>query len=297
MIFIIREMKSPARVESMMRQISQFVVVGFAAACCGGQSAMAADFFGSALRGSIAPPVYQDVSPWDGFYVGGSAGYTSGDFKPKSGAYSTIAPQVRGTSLDAATNLRQDLSPNAKNARDGAYGGIIGYNTTWEDVVLGVEADYNRTNLKGDSQLQVGRQVIDSLGVLHQYTASSQVASKVTDIASIRARVGYAYGDALPFLTLGVGLIHGTSTVNASITDQGTDTATPPKYAPFVVTYSGGYRNRDKWAAGLAAGAGIDYALTRSLFVRAEYQYMRFTSFGGTEVNLNSARVSMAAKF
>ena len=279
-----------------MRRISQFLVLGFAA-CGAGQSAMAADFFGSALRGSIAPPVYQDVSPWDGFYVGGSASYTSGDFKPKSGAYSTIAPQVRGTSLDATANLRQDLSPSGKNSRDGAFGGLVGYNTTWEDVVMGLEADYQRTNLKTDSNLQVGRQVVDSLGVLHQYVATSQVASKVTDIGSIRARVGYAYGDALPFLTLGVGFIHGTSTVNGAITDAGSDTAIPPKYASFVAVYNGGYRNRDKWAAGLAVGAGVDYALTRSLFLRAEYQYMRFTSFAGTEVNLSNARVSMAAKF
>ncbi|MBY0610703.1 MAG: outer membrane beta-barrel protein [Beijerinckiaceae bacterium] len=280
-----------------MRQISKFVVVGFAAACCGGHSAMAADFFGSALRGSIAPPAYQEASPWDGFYVGGSAAYSSGDFKPRTSGYSVVAPQLNGTAFDAAANLNTQLSPRNTSASDGAYGGFVGYNTTWEDVVLGIEADYQRTNLKAGSTISIGRQVIDSLGVNDSYTANSQIASNITDIATVRGRVGYAFGDALPYLTLGVGIIHGKSSVNTTIDVSGVDTATPPVYQPFTAHYQGGYRNRDKWAVGLAAGAGVDYALTRSIFLRAEYQYLRFTSFDGTEVNLNNAKVGVAAKF
>ena len=258
----------------------------------------AADFFGTALRGSIAPPAYQNSSsPWDGVYFGGQAGYTSGDFKPKSGAYSAIAPQVRGTSLDSVANLRQDLSPSNRNASDGAYGGFIGYNTTWEDVVLSLEGDYQRSSLKVDSRQVIGRQVVDSLGVLHQYTATSDVGSKANDIASIRARAGYAYGNALPYLTVGLGILHGKATTAATVNDIGSDTVTPARYASFNVTYTGGYINRDKWAVGLAVGAGVDYMLTQSIFLRAEYLYMRFNSFGGTEINLSNARAGVAAKF
>lgn len=295
MIFIPDDDVAGFCVESLMRRISQFLVFGFAAAC--GQPAMAADFFGSALRGSIAPPVYQDASPWDGVYIGGSAAYSSGDFKPRTSGYSVVAPQLNGTAFDAAANLNTQLSPRNTSASDGAYGGFVGYNTTWEDVVIGIEADYQRTNLKAGSTISIGRQVVDSLGVNNTYTASSQVASNVTDIATIRGRVGYAYGDALPYLTLGVGIIHGRSTVNTTIDVSGVDTATPAVYAPYTARYQGGYTNRDKWAVGLAAGAGVDYALTRSIFLRAEYQYLRFNSFDGTEVNLNNAKVGVAAKF
>ena len=269
---------------------------GFASSVIG-TGAMAADFGGTALRGSIAPPPYQDSSPWDGFYVGGSAAYSSGDFKPRTSGYSALAPQLKGTTLDAGANLASDLSAHNGNGREGAYGGFIGYNTTWEDVVIGIEADYQNTDVKFNSTTSVSRQFIDSVGVNNAYTASSQVASRITDIATLRGRAGYAYGNALPYLTIGVGVIHGKSTVNASVNDVGTDTNAPQKYLPFNVTYTAGYANRDKWAVGFAVGAGVDYALTQSIFLRAEYQYLRFNSFDGVEVNLNNAKVGVAAKF
>ena len=220
-----------------------------------------------------------------------------GDFKPRTSGYSALAPQLKGTALDASTNLASELSARNGNGREGAYGGFVGYNTTWEDAVIGLEADYQNTNLKFNSTTSVSRQVVDSLGVNNSYTASSTVASRITDIATLRARAGYAYGNALPYLTIGVGVIHGKSTVNARINDIGTDTNVPQKYANFNVTYTAGYANRDKWAVGLAVGAGVDYMLTQSIFLRAEYQYLRFNSFDGTEVNLNNAKVGVAAKF
>lgn len=260
-------------------------------------SIQAADFRGAALRGSIAPQPYQDNAPWDGFYVGGLGGYSSGDFKSRSGAYSAIAPQVRGTALDAAANLRQDLAPIARNARAGSYGGFVGYNTTWEDVVLGLELDYQRTDLTTNSSLTTGRQVIDAQNVLHNYTATSQIGTSITDIATLRGRVGYAYGNALPFLTLGVAVIHGTSTVSATLRDRGNDTTTPARFLPFDVTDTGGYQNRTRFAVGVAVGAGVDYAFTPSIFLRAEYQFQRFNSFDGSEIRLSNARVGLAAKF
>jgi len=261
------------------------------------QGGFAADFFGSALRGSIAPPQPVNTAPWDGVYFGGSAAYTSGDFKPRTSGYAALSTQLQGTTLDAETNLARDLSARDGNARDGAYGGFIGYNTTWDDVVLGVEADYQRSELTFNSTTNVGRQFVDSLGVNESYAATSQVRSRIQDILSLRARAGYAYGDFLPYLTIGIGVIHGQSSVNASVRDIGIDTNVPQRYQNFDVTYAAGYRNRDKWAVGAAVGAGVDYLLTSSIFLRAEYQYMRFNSFDGTEVNLNNAKVGLAAKF
>ncbi len=284
-----------------MRRIQSIEVFAIVSATIGiitVSAASAADFGGTALRGSIAPPQqYQDNAPWDGFYVGGLGGYTSADVKSKSGAYSAIAPQVQGTSLDAGTNLRRDLSPSARNTRGGSYGAFVGYNTTWEDVVLGIEADYQRSDLKTDSSLAIGRQFVDTQGVNHNYTATSRVATNLTDIVTVRGRVGYAYGNALPYLTLGVAILHGTSTVRATVTDQGFDTTVPARILPFNTTYTGGYQNRDKYAVGVAVGGGVDYAFTPSIFLRAEYQFQRFNSFDGNEVRLSNARLGLAAKF
>ena len=280
-----------------MRRILSAGMIAAGSLGFGAAGTFAADFGGSALRGSIAPPTYQDQAPWDGFYVGGSAGYTSGDFKPRTGGYSVIAPQLATTTLDAAVNLPAILSGVNGNARNGAYGGFVGYNTTWEDVVIGLEADYHNTDLKYGSAITRSGQVVDAVGVNHAFSAISSIRSRISDVASFRARAGYAYGNALPYLTLGVGLIHGKSSVSTVLNDIGTDTNTPPKYSNFNVTYTGGYNNRDKWAVGFALGAGVDYMLTQSIFLRAEYLYMRFNSFDGVEVNLNNAKVGVAAKF
>lgn len=272
--------------------VAPLIVLGSA------RGAAAADFFGSALRGSIAPPQAVNNAPWDGVYFGGSAAYSSGDFKPRTSGYSAIAQQLTNdSSLTSSVDLASQLAGRNTSTNEGAYGGFIGYNTTWEDVVLGVEADYQNTSLKYGGTVNVGSQIVDSSGVNHSYSGSSTVGGKITDILTLRGRAGYAYGDALPYVTLGIGVIHGTATARATLRDQGFDTNSPATIVPFDVTYTGGYSNRDKWAVGVAVGAGVDYLLTSSIFVRAEYQYMRFNSFDGTEVNLNNAKVGLAAKF
>ena len=45
---------------------------------------------------------------------------------------------------------------------------------------------------------------------------------------------------------------------------------------------------------GWSAGAGIDYALTQNIFVRAEYEFIQFSQM---RLNLNSARVGAGLKF
>ena len=56
-------------------------------------------------------------------------------------------------------------------------------------------------------------------------------------------------------------------------------------------------RASTKVVAGVALGAGIEYALTSNIILRGEYQYVLFNDFDGHKVNLNTVRGGAAVKF
>jgi outer membrane immunogenic protein len=262
------------------------------------QSVNAADFGGTALRGSIQPQQQSSAQLWDGVYVGALGGYSSGTVGKTKG-YSNIAPTLYGTEIDAFGGLQQALVAPSRSMSSSSFGGFVGYNSTWEDAVVGVEADYMRTNLKTNSHLDYGVQFSGVATPVRTYNVFTTLdtAAKITDIATLRGRVGYAMGNALPFVTMGVAFAHGQ--FSNRTTFQGTQTTgtAPATVTSLLTSLDKGYTNRDKFAAGLALGAGVDYAFTSAVFLRAEYQYIKFSSFGGGQVAINNARAGVAAKF
>jgi opacity protein-like surface antigen len=54
---------------------------------------------------------------------------------------------------------------------------------------------------------------------------------------------------------------------------------------------------RTAWSVGLAGGLGIDVALSQNAFLRAEWQYVRFTDFAGAAASINTLRAGAGLKF
>jgi opacity protein-like surface antigen len=48
---------------------------------------------------------------------------------------------------------------------------------------------------------------------------------------------------------------------------------------------------------GFTVGAGLDFAVTQNIFLRAEYEYVQFTPVAGVEININSGRAGLGVKF
>ena len=117
-----------------------------------GSSALAADYDLPILRGSSQPPApVVTVGPatftrWSGLYFGGVVSYSSAstDFSPLRRRWWTSA---------AVNDGEQRATPSEKTVlgrgSDIAFGGggFLGYNTQWQDLILGVEATYTHTNL------------------------------------------------------------------------------------------------------------------------------------------------------
>ncbi len=168
----------------------------------------------------------------------------------------------------------------ANDNRDG-FGGFAGYNSQWDDVVVGIEANYMHGGF---------RALTSSTGYTYNpdftiaSTTHSSALVRLSDFGSVRVRAGYAIDSYLPYVFAGVGF--GYQTVDRNIS------ATPaPVFSPDLLDSS----SKSTLVYGYSAGFGIDVALMKGLFLRAEYEYQRVTS--SVDSNINSARVGLGYKF
>jgi len=117
--------------------------------------ALAADYDLPILRGSqpVAPiaPV-TTVGPatftrWSGFYVGGDFSYNNATVDFTGATAPLVAFSLQGTAVQQqfAQSQLQLLGRGAESAF--GFGGFLGYNVQWQDLITGVEANYTRTSL------------------------------------------------------------------------------------------------------------------------------------------------------
>lgn len=188
-------------------------------------------------------PVVYDSFNWTGFYVGGQLGYGfSGDnrnfYYYGAGGIAPLADDYYG----------YNTSP------DGFFAGLhAGYNHQFSNqLVLGVETELNWSDVSGSGFYDEGGDVDeDYIGTFD-----------LKWFGSTRARVGFAHGRLLPFLTAGVA--YGKFRFDEN------DTAD----ASFFSAGGGGT------LVGWSAGAGLEYALTNNWTIRGEYRY---TDFGNKD--------------
>jgi opacity protein-like surface antigen len=227
------------------------------------------------LRGSFTDGLTSTNVNWQGFYVGGQVSYGSVTSKAAPGAnadlQSSFAPPT-------GVGYNWQPLPNAHSNTTG-FGGFVGYNSQWEDAVLGFEANYIHDGI---------RSISDSAGVRYQPDLSfqslthSNAVVKLSDFGSLRIRGGYVMGCFLPYLFAGTGL--GSQTVDRSISAF-----------PYPVLPGTSAASKTKLVYGYSVGAGVDVMLVGGLFVRAEYEYRRVTS--DIETNINTVRAGLGYKF
>ena len=143
---------------------------------------------------------------WHGFYVGINAGAVLGDVKVSEPA-STFGWEHDGM----------------------AIGGHAGYNFQFDHIVAGIEGDVSWSNAKGSATIMPGM----------------TVKTETEYLASIRARLGYAFDSVLFYGTVGYGI------------------------GSLKATMTGSEGNSDRFD-GIAYGVGMDVKLTQSLSGRIE---------------------------
>jgi outer membrane immunogenic protein len=182
----------------------------------------------SAADMPVKAPIMAPVYNWSGFYVGGNVGYGWSDTEP--GTISFYDPAFVGSI--AGINYSQK----------GIIGGAqAGYNYQLNNMVLGLEADFSGTGIKGS--------VTDTT---NNYTSTTHIDW----LATVRARAGVVVDRALIYVT-GGWAIAGVKTTLDDVYPAGIVTTTSS------ATHSG-------WTV----GGGVEVALAGNWTVKGEYLYV-----------------------
>jgi len=275
----------------MRRLVVAMMVVGAAQAA---QAADLPDF--SALRGPVG--IDRGVVNWQGFYVGGQAGYGAADMNFAGSNNALIAKALGPNNLLLDTVLSVSEANSKVSVRQSTFGGFIGYNSQWDDVVLGVEFNYMHGKFNGTSTvapvpLTYVNPFADTL--YHTVGLNSSRSVSITDMSTIRARAGYAIGSFLPYVFGGVALGRADISSNVTITDRSANTFAGSASGP-LVTYTASDSMGGKLLYGYSAGLGTEAMLFGNVFARAEWEYIRFVN-AGADVNINTVRGGLGYKF
>lgn len=271
-------------------------------AATGAQAADMPDF----LRGTL-PATSTPTRNWDGWYVGGQVGqsWTNTDYGRT--VVSMTNSLFRSTTLQDPTSQLTLLG--RVNGQSSGFGAFVGRNFQYDDVVLGVEANYKYlSSLATSTAASLGPiQVAQPALVLppgataaDAVTLNGSASLQVKDEMTFRGRAGWAICDFLPYIFggLAVGRMDVERTVSSSVTrtiNLANGTSTSFLLPQFSQTSTDGRSNN--FVAGWTAGIGMEYMLWGNVFVRGEWEYVKFMSIKDTVVTQNSVHAGLGYKF
>jgi outer membrane immunogenic protein len=242
------------------------IILGLLLSVAGFSAASAADLGGPAPSAPLArlPGATYD---WTGFYIGVTAGGAWGRFDPRTSTVFSPTGYFAASSVPAVNAAGiQRINPS------GFLGGVEGgYNWESNNLVLGLETDYQYVGLRGNS---TSGPILYPAFAPSTFTVSSR--NSINGIFTLRPRVGLAANNFLFYVTGGLALTDLNGTYGF------TDTFA-------AATEVGNVTNTE---AGYVLGGGIEAGLSPEWTVKAEYLYMNFSRTSNTSTNLTSLGVN-----
>jgi outer membrane immunogenic protein len=271
----------------MRRVLLAAVMLGVAAHA---QAADMPDFLRGSLPGGPATTVN-----WRGFYVGGQAGYGSSDENFSGSNQNLVSALVDHNVIQEMDVQNWNLLLGKASARSAGYGAFTGYNWQWDDVVAGFEMSYLHGSFGGASNafkaLRSGSALSD--GSFHDVSVTSMASISISDMATFRARAAYAYGCFLPYMFGGLAL--GNADISRSVRITDAVSATGLGFFTPLTPLSADDTVHNHLIYGYTAGLGVDINLIGGLFMRAEWEYVRFTD--QIDTSINTVRAGLGYKF
>jgi outer membrane immunogenic protein len=247
------------------------------------------------LRGGFTDGLTTSRINWEGFYVGGQAGFGSSDEKFAGANANMLAALLDHNVIQEMQVSQWNLGLGGQSARSSGYGGFGGYNWQWDDVVLGIEASYLHGTFGGASraskELVSGAALSDTF--FHDVAVDSSASISISDMATFRGRAAYAWGCFLPYVYAGFALGSADIARSVVVSDSVSLAITGPFSPPTILQATDAVHNHLIY--GYTAGLGVDVNLIGGLFARAEWEYLRFTT--NVDTSINTVRVGLGYKF
>jgi outer membrane immunogenic protein len=269
------------------------------AAVSGAQAADMPDL--PALRGAFTDGLSSSKTNWQGFYIGAQGGYGASDENFNGATSNMIGPLIDHNVIQDMGVAQWNLGLGKTTHQSSGWGAFAGYNSQWDDIVIGIEASYLHGSFGGSTSASQGPLVGPlSDGFYHAVQATSAASISISDMATFRGRAAYSFGSFLPYVFGGLALGNADISRGVTIEDHFAPTfnqavascATTP---PFCATLASTQVQHNHLIYGYTGGLGVDVNLIGGLFLRAEYEYVRFTS--AIDTNINTVRAGLGYKF
>jgi len=191
------------------------------------------------LRGSYTDGLSAPRANWQGYYLGGQGSYSSATSRVPGG----LNADMQGTFLPPPGVAYNWQSLGKAHSNGGGFGAFAGYNSQWDDVVVGIEANYIHDKILSSTNAVGLRYLADNVTL--ESLTDSNATVRLSDFGSLRLRAGYVIGCFLPYAFAGAGF--GSQTVDRSVS------AFPAPVRPGWTTDS-----KTKLVNGYSAGVGVD---------------------------------------
>ncbi len=294
----VREFHPPSKGAVMRRWFVALWLIALTA------RAVAGEFEMPVLRGSTpfvpAAPTY---TRWSGFYVGGQVGGNSTHMDFAGATESLIAYLLRTTALENEQHPSQWGVLGSADVTGTSYGGFIGYNSQWDDLIIGIDLHYNHGGFFANAPTNPIARAVSAGGNNYLVNITGNASMRITDFGAARLRAGWIFHNFLPYATFGFAL--GRADVTRSVTVSGAEN--PPAGYPTVpcdplagcteFSFSTSDAKTGRFIYGWAAGGGMDILVMPNVFVRAEYEYLNFAQLSGIKAQINSARIGAGLRF
>jgi outer membrane immunogenic protein len=248
------------------------------------------------LRGGFTDGLSKSSVNWEGSYIGAQAGYGSSDENFNGSTSNMMAALLADTLIEQSMGVSQwNLGLGKASQRTTGYGAFVGYNAQWDDVVMGLEVSWLHGTFGGSSSASERRVSPTALsdGNFHDVTATSTSSINISDIGTFRGRAAYAWGCFLPYMFGGLALGNADIIRSANVQDRISTTQLGTYTALVPLNSTDAQHNHLIY--GYTAGLGVDVNLVGGLFVRAEYEYIRFSS--AVDTSINTVRAGLGYKF
>ncbi len=261
--------------------------------------AVAADL--DILRGpvTVGPQGYPN---WSGVYGGGQIGadFNGVDFRKAATPYLDVI-----SGLDANFNgipLNNFPRLSAVNTTTLSYGAFVGYNFQFEDAVVGLELNVNRSMLNASiSDSQSHSYFVNANNAVYATTfnVNTNAAAAITTYGTVRTRFGWAFHNFLPYVFGGLSVAEVNASSSVDVNYFGVLAVTPTQPAPPTIGGDWAFSDQShgKPHYGFDVGTGVDFAVTQNLFMRGEVEYIQFGSPNGIRLSAASARLGAGVKF